>query len=57
MVNYSVIQVEVVAPEKLLEIKHLFENNLDADFTVYIVSKYLCVDMAICDSQKYFVLI
>ncbi len=26
--------------------KHLSENNLDVDCTVYIVSKYLCVDMA-----------
>ncbi len=37
--------------------KHLSKNILDADLTIYIVSKYLCVDMTICDSQKYFVLI
>ncbi len=37
--------------------KNLFENNLDADLTIYTVSKYLCVDMTICDSYKYFVLI
>jgi hypothetical protein len=37
--------------------KHLSENTLDVDLTVYISSKYLCVDMAICDRQKYFVLI
>jgi len=34
--------------------KHLSKNILDADFAIYIVSKYLCVDMTICDSQKYF---
>jgi hypothetical protein len=37
--------------------KHLSKNILDADLTVYNVSKYLCVDMAICNIQKYFVLI
>ncbi len=36
--------------------KYLSKNILDADLTVYHVSKYLCVDMAICDIQKYFVL-
>jgi hypothetical protein len=35
--------------------KHLSKNILNADFAIYIVSKYLCVDMTICDSQKYFV--
>jgi hypothetical protein len=37
--------------------KFLSKNILNADFTIYIVSKYLCVDMTLCDSQKYFVLI
>jgi hypothetical protein len=37
--------------------KHLFKNILNADFTIYTVSKYLCVDMAIYDSQKYFAFI
>ncbi len=37
--------------------KHLSKNILDADFAIYTVSKYLCVDMAIRNIQKYFVLI
>ncbi len=37
--------------------KHLSKNILDDDLTIYHVSKYLCVDMAICDIQKYFMLI
>jgi hypothetical protein len=34
--------------------KHLSKNILDADKSVYHVSKYLCVDLAICDIPKYF---
>ncbi len=56
MVNFSVIQVKVVAPEKPLEV-NTFLKIPWANCTVYIVSKYLCVDMAIWDIQKYFVLI
>ncbi len=37
--------------------KHHSKNTPNTDLTIYIVSKYLCVDMAICDSQKYFMLI
>jgi hypothetical protein len=37
--------------------KHLSKNTLNANMTIYTVSKYLCVDMAICNSQKYFVFI
>jgi len=37
--------------------KHSSKNILDANLTVYYVSKYLCADMAICNIQKYFVLI
>ncbi len=51
MENFRVIRVKVVAPEKSLDI------NTDVDFTIYIVSKYLCVDTASCDIQKYFMLI
>ncbi len=43
--------------EKLLDTNIFSKNNPKADFTIYIVSKYLCVDMAICDVQKYFMLI
>jgi hypothetical protein len=57
MENLRVIQVKVVAPEKLLDINTFPKNNPDVDFTIYVVSKYLCVDMASCDIQKYFMLI
>ncbi len=57
MENLRVIQVKVVAPEKLLDVNTFPKNNPDVDFTIYIVSKYLCVDMASCDIQKYFMLI
>ncbi len=46
---------------KTVGCKHLPKNNpkvdFNVDFTIYIVSKYLCVDMASCDIQKYFMLI
>jgi hypothetical protein len=42
---------------KIIGNKHLFENSLYADLSIYHVSKYLCVDMTICDSQKYFMFI
>jgi len=57
MLNSRVIRVKVVVPEKLLDVKTLPKNNPDVDFTIYVVSKYLCVDMASCDIQKYLVLI
>jgi hypothetical protein len=57
MVNFRVIRVKVVAPEKPLDTNTLSQINPDADFTIYVVSKYLCVDMASCDIQKYFMLI
>ena len=57
LVNFRVIRAKVVVPEKLLDVNIFLKNNPDADLTIYIVSKYLCVDMTICDSQKYFVLI
>jgi hypothetical protein len=57
MENLRVIRVKVVAPEKLLDVNTFPKNNPDVDFTIYIVSKYLCVDMASCDIQKYFMLI
>jgi hypothetical protein len=57
MVNIRVIQVKVVAPEKLLDVNIFPKNNPDVDLTIYVVSKYLCVDMATCDIQKYFMLI
>jgi hypothetical protein len=53
----SVIRVKVVAPEKSLDINTFPKNNPDVDFTIYVVSKYLCVDTASCDIQKYFMLI
>jgi hypothetical protein len=57
MVNFRVIRVKVVAPEKPLDKNTFSQNNPDADFTIYVVWKYLCVDMASCDIQKYFMLI
>ncbi len=57
MVNFRVIRVKVVAPEKPLDTNTFSQNNPDADFTIYVVSKYLCVDMASCDIQKHFMLI
>ncbi len=57
MENLRVIQVKVVAPEKPLDLNTFPKNNPDVDFTIYIVSKYLCVDLASCNIQKYFMLI
>ncbi len=57
MLNSRVIRVKVVVPEKLLDVKTLPKNNPDVDFTIYVVSKYLSVDMASFDFQKYFMLI
>ena len=57
MVNFRVIRVNFVAPEKPLDTNTFSQNNPDADFTIYVVLKYLCVDMASCDIQKYFMLI
>ncbi len=51
MVNISDIWVKVVAPEKPLEVNTI-PKYPDANCTVYIVSKYLCVDVTICDIQK-----
>ncbi len=55
--NPRVIRVKVVAPEKPLDVNTFPKNNPDVDFTIYIVSKYLCVDMASGNIQKYFMLI
>ena len=57
MENLKVIRVKVVVPEKVLDVNTFPKNNTDVDFTIYIVSKYLCVDMASCNIQKYFMLI
>ncbi len=57
MENLRVIRVEVIAPEKPLDINIFHKNNPNVDFTIYVVSKYLCVDMASCNIQKYFMLI
>ncbi len=57
MENFRVIRVKVVAPEKLLDVNTFPKNNPNVDFIICIVSKYLCVDMASCDIQKYFMLI
>ncbi len=57
MLNSRVIRVKVVVPEKLLDVNTLPKNNPDVDFTIYVVSKYLCVHMASFDIQKYFMLI
>jgi hypothetical protein len=57
MENLRVIWVKVVVPEKPLDVNTFPKNNPDVDSTIYIVSKYLCVDMASCDIQKYIMLI
>ncbi len=57
MENLRVIWVKVVVPEKPLDINTFPKNNPNVDFTIYIVSKYLCVDMPSCNIQKYFMLI
>jgi hypothetical protein len=57
MENLRVIRVEVIAPEKTLDVNTFPKNNPNVDCTIYVVSKYLCVDMASCDIQKYFMLI
>jgi hypothetical protein len=57
MENFRVIRVKVGVPEKSLDVNTFPKNNPDVDFTIYVVSKYLCVDMASCDIQKYFMLI
>ncbi len=57
MENLRVIRVKVIAPEKPLDVNTFPKNNPDVDFTIYVVSKYLCVDMASCNIQKYFMLI
>ena len=57
MENLRVIRVKVVAPEKLLDVNTFPKNNPNVDFTIYVASKYLCVDMASCNIQKYFMLI
>jgi len=57
MVNFRVIRVKVVAPEKPLDTNTFSKNNPGADFTIYVVSKYLSVHMASCDIQKYLMMI
>jgi hypothetical protein len=42
MENLRVIRVEVIAPEKPLDVNTFPKNNPNVDFTIYIVSKYLC---------------
>jgi hypothetical protein len=42
MENFRVIRVKIVAPEKSLDVNIFPKNNPDVDFTIYIVSKYLC---------------
>ncbi len=57
MENLRVIRVKVVVPEKPLDVNTFPKNNPDVDLLFTIVSKYLCVDMASRDIQKYFMLI
>jgi hypothetical protein len=51
MENLRVIRVKVVAPEKPLDV-NTFKNNADVDLTIWVVPKYLSVDMASCNIQK-----
>ena len=57
MENLRVIRVKVVSPEKQLDVNTFPKNNPDVDLLFTIVSKYLSVDMASCDIQKYFMFI
>ncbi len=55
--NFRVIRVEVIPPEKPLDANTSSKNNPDVDFTICKRLKYLCVDMASYNIQKYFMLI
>jgi hypothetical protein len=57
MENLRVIRVKVVAPEKPLDVNTFPKITLILTLLFTIVSKYLCVDMASCNIQKYFMLI
>ncbi len=51
--NYGKLQCyssQSCSARKTVGSKCLSENTLDANCTVYIVSRYLCVDMVSCDS-------
>jgi len=57
MVTFSVIQVKFVSPEKPLDI-NIFSKNTLVPIVLFTLSQNnLCVDMASCDIQKYFMLI
>jgi hypothetical protein len=57
MVNSRVIRVKVVAPEKLLDI-NIFPKITLMPIPLFTLSQNnLCVDIAICDIQKYLMLI
>ncbi len=57
MENLRVIRVKVEAPEKPLDVNTFPKITLMLTLLFMIVSKYLFVDMASCDIQKYFLLI
>jgi hypothetical protein len=53
MANFRVIWVKVVAPEKLLDLNTFSKNTLMLILLFTLSQNNLCVDMAICDIQKY----
>ena len=57
MVNFRIIWVKVVAPEKLLDVNIISKNTLIPILVFTLSQNDLCFDMASCDIQKYFMLI
>jgi hypothetical protein len=57
MVNFRVIQVKVVAPEKLLDVNIFSKNTLIPIVLFTLFQNNLCLDMASCDIQNYCMLI
>jgi hypothetical protein len=57
LVNFRVIRVKVVAPEKLLDVNIFPKNTLTPIVLFTLSQNNLCIEMASCDIQKYFMLI
>jgi len=57
MVNFRVIRAKVVVPEKLLDVNIFSKNTLIPIVLFTLSQNNVCLDMASCDIQKYFMLI
>jgi len=57
MVNFRVICAKVVVPEKLLDVNIFSKNTLIPIVLFTLSQNNVCLDMASCDIQKYFMLI